>query len=91
MYQTEPIVWRRDRFEAKGTDVLAGMAKHFSEAHVSQAAKEDMLGVIQVDKGRCRKLIDAIIKRMWIELGNCCGLRVQGSNGIQRPPLGESE
>jgi hypothetical protein len=65
--------------------VLAGMDKHFSVEQVSQSAKEDMLGVIQADKAQCRKLIDAIIERMWIELGNCCGLRVQGSNGLQRP------
>ena len=71
--------------------MLAGMAKHFSGEHVSQSATEAMLGIIQADKARCRKWIDAIIERMWIELGNCCGLRVQGSNGIQRPPLGESE
>jgi hypothetical protein len=81
----EPTIWRRDCFDAKGTDVLASMAKHFSVEHVSQSAKEDMLGVIQVDKAHCRKLINAIIERMWIELGNCCGLRVQGSNGLQRP------
>jgi hypothetical protein len=82
----EPIIWRRDRFDAKGTDVLAGMAKHFSVEHVSQSANEDMLGVIQADKAHCRKLIDTIIERMWIELGNCCGLRVQGSsNRLQRP------
>jgi hypothetical protein len=65
--------------------VLAGMAKHFSAEHVSPADTEDMLSVIQADKDRCRKFIDAIIERMWIELGNCCGLRVQGGNGIQRP------
>jgi hypothetical protein len=65
--------------------VLAGMAKHFSVEHVSQSAQEDMLGVIQADKAHCRKLIDTIIERMWIELGNCCGLWVQGSNGLQRP------
>jgi hypothetical protein len=65
--------------------VLAGMAKHFSVEHVSQSEMEDMLGFIQADKAHCRKLIDAIIERMWIELGNCCGLRVHGSNGLQRP------
>jgi hypothetical protein len=65
--------------------VLAGMDKHFSVEQVSQSAKEDMLGVIQADKAQCRKLIDTIIERMWIELGNCCGLWVQGSNGLQRP------
>jgi hypothetical protein len=46
---------------------------------------KDMLGVIQADKAHCLKLIGAIIKRMWIELVNCCGMRVQGSNGLQRP------
>jgi hypothetical protein len=61
------------------------MDKHFSVEQVSQSAKEDMLGVIQADKAQCRKLIDAIIERMWIELGNCCGLRVQGSSGLPRP------
>jgi hypothetical protein len=86
LHQAEPILWRRDRFEAKGTDVLAGMTKHFPrEHHVSPSEKEDMLEVIQAEKAQCRKLIDAIIERMWIELGNCCGLRVQGSNGMQRP------
>jgi hypothetical protein len=65
--------------------VLAGMDKHFSVEQVSQWAKEGMLGVILADKAQCRKLINAIIERMWIELGNCCELRVQGSNGLQRP------
>jgi hypothetical protein len=65
--------------------VVAGMAKHFRGEHVSQSAQEEMLGTIQADKAHCRKLIDTIIERMWIELGNCCGLRVQGSNGVQRP------
>jgi hypothetical protein len=65
--------------------VLAGMAKHFRVEHVSQSAQEEMLGVIQADKAHGRKLIDTIIERMRIELGNCCGLRVQGSNGVQRP------
>jgi hypothetical protein len=65
--------------------VLVGMAKHFSVEHVSQSAQEDMLGIIQADKVHCRKLIDTIIERMWIELGNCCGLQVQGCNGVQRP------
>ena len=61
------------------------MAKHFRGEHVSQSAQEEMLGIIQADKAHCRKLIDTIIERMWIELGNCCGLRVQGGNGVQRP------
>jgi hypothetical protein len=65
--------------------VLAVIDKHFRVEQISQSAKEDMLGVIQADKAQCRKLIDAIIESMWIELGNCCGLRVQGSNGLQRP------
>jgi hypothetical protein len=43
--------------------VLAGMAKHFSVEHVSQSAREGMLGVIQADKAQCTKLIDAIIER----------------------------
>jgi hypothetical protein len=60
-------------------------AKHFRGEHVSQSAQEEMLGTIQADKAHCQKLIDTIIERMWIELGNCCGLRVQGGNGVQRP------
>jgi hypothetical protein len=50
------------------------MDKHaVSVEQVSQSAKEDMLGVIE---------------RMGIELGNCCGLRVQqGSNGLIQRPL----
>jgi hypothetical protein len=83
--QAEPIICRCDRFDANGADVLAGMAKHFRVEHASQSAQEEMLGTIQADKAHCRKLIDTIIERLWIDLGKCCGLRVQGSNKVQRP------
>ena len=61
------------------------MAKHFRGEHVSQSAQEEMLGTIQADKAHCRKLIDTIIERMWIELGNSvvCGYR--GVTGYNAP------
>jgi hypothetical protein len=79
------LIWRRDRFDAKGSDVLAGMAKHFGAVQVTPTDMVGMLGIIQADKARCRKLMDDIIQRMWIEVGNCCGLRVRESGGRQRP------
>jgi hypothetical protein len=83
--QAEPTIWRRDRFDAKRSDIVRDMAKHFHGADVTLSRAVEMLDLVQADKLRCRQLLHGIIEQMWLEVGNCCGLRVLERGGIQRP------
>ena len=61
------------------------MPKHFGSGYGGQAEMVQMLKKVQADKQRAKKFMDATIDRMWIELGNCCGLQVEGDHGMVRP------
>ena len=83
--QDPPKVWRLDRFNAKKSDVLAGMPKHFGTNQASHADLTAMLETVTAKKRKAKQLLVTIINQMWVELGNCVGLTIKGSQSRPRP------
>ena len=64
---------------------MEGMPKHFGSGYVAPTELMQMLEVVKADKNRAKKFIDATIEELWIEVGNCCGLQVEGRHVGFRP------